>query len=247
MTTRRDVELCVCETYACLAVARYVAYDRARFVPWVTTRDVASFAAGEAAWVTTRGTAVYEVGHADVAWESAWAAIGREAREVASTAISKMMSEGKDDWQAVGIETARATLHYVITNEEVIYSAISSALPRAAMLATCNHEDVITRMLDLHPNYAVFEQMNLGGQCWYLSRVWCLIDKAKLAASCAQKLFKLASECDRKVTDFVNWMVPPSYSRAEFLEVMMMSSELLLLPPLLDIVYDYLSAPHEFS
>ena len=150
MTTCGDVELCVCGgTLACLAVALCAAGDVAE--EWVVAaEEPTSVVAGEAAWQAARDAVGYVlVGDIarDELWDSAWEATGKEAKKVASNAISKMLSEGKDDWQAVGIETARATLHYVITNEEVIYSAISSALPRAAIVATCNHEDVITRIL----------------------------------------------------------------------------------------------------
>lgn len=90
----------------------------------------------------------------------------------------------------------------------------------------------------LNVDVDLFGKMNTGSKCWYLHRVWSLIVLSHKEGK--RKLLSLTSTCGPEVVSFVDWMCGVEYSRGEFLAAQIDSS---LLPPLLDIVYNYLTAP----
>ena len=252
MSTAQGVCAHFCETYACLAVTRGVARSAAWVVAaevaWAATRadaeevagDAAKKAAGEAAWGVQWGMAehVTWLGARGLAWAAASNTAWDVAKEVAMEAARKA-TKIHSDWKAVGVETARATLRYVITNEEKIYSAIRARLKgvTTAMPNTVDLEKVIDTMTTL--DIAKFQEMNLGGKCWYLYRIWCLA-----AATAERKFFATVKDVDDRegnISRFVNWMAGCRYSCDDFLSAM--ESLDCLIPPLLMIVYDYLVSP----
>ena len=140
-------------------------------------------------------------------------------------------------------QAARASLHYTISDEETIYSAISLPLRGAEMPAKINYQRTTRNMLTL--DCAEFGRINLGGRCWYLSRVWGLMCLAPPVTSkrCKKKFFDFVSRCeDEMVGSFVEWITSPHFSRQEFLHCMQTFLHSLP-PPLWDIVYGYLAAP----
>ena len=102
---------------------------------------------------------------------------------------------------------------------------------------------VIDRMMMLDPG--VFKEMNLGGRCWYFSRVWgliCLTPPVRFQ-QCSTMFFDLVSKCeDRAVDSFLGWIIGPGFARADLLAQTKSISHGLL-PSLWGIVYDYLAVP----
>ena len=146
------------------------------------------------------------------------------------------------DWKLVGMEAARASLRYVIIGENAIYSGISVDIKDIKTFDTADREEAIKTMLSV--NIDKFGEMNLGGRCWYLSRIWSLMRSVgPVKAGMREKFFELVKKCNNPIiTDFVEWITGPDFTRAEFLEQMKTFSSGLL-PPLLEIVYDYLAPP----
>ena len=150
------------------------------------------------------------------------------------------------DWAMVGIEAARMSLRYTISNEETIYSEIMSKARSSfgtKMLDSVDRKCAIDKMMTL--NLSSFTEINLGWQCWYLSRVWGLMRLAEAATfqECKKNFLGLVPKCRiKEIADFVQWMIGPDYERADFLE-MVQKLVKTLLPPLISLVYDYLAPP----
>ena len=156
------------------------------------------------------------------------------AREV----ISKV---SRYDGKTVGMEAARTSLHHTIAAEEEIYSLVSRLCTGVEMPATVDREEAINTMLAL--DFAAIIQMNLGGLCWYFSRVWGLMCLANLEKY-KRKFLKRVSICNNgALSDFVGWMTGPDYSREDLLAQIEQPPHDLLPRPLACIVYDYLAAP----
>ena len=235
---------------------------------------------GWKAWADARETATAAVGGtrwgapAVVAGDTTRAVAGENIEILAHGAAAEYLLDGavkdvvkdgvKDGVKDVvisgsrkmlGTQAAKVSLRYTFTNEETIYSEISLRLTNLLMPAIVNRQDAIKKMLDL--NFFRFKEMNLGGRCWYLSRVWGLIRlhaaAAKVVAVEAEAAVEAAAECkkfidsvtkcdDPAVSSFVSWMTGPGFVRADFLGLVPISLRGLL-PPLWEAVYDYLAAP----
>ena len=175
-----------------------------------------------------------------VAGSGAYEAAVKAARHAAT-------NDKKSGLRMMGVNAARASLRYVISNEKVIYSAVSLRLSSVTMPEVKKWKKPIDQMLNV--SISAFREMNLGGACWYLCRIWSSISLAESITStvtfeeCKKKFFDLVSKLGgRRVGDFVKWFVGPNYSRPDLL-AQTRNSFRGLLPPLWDIVYDYLAAP----
>ena len=142
------------------------------------------------------------------------------------------------NWHMVGTEAGRASLRHIISNEESIYSAIAEELRGIKMTNTVDRKQVVDDMLSI--NLSKFKEMNLGGRCWYLARIWNLITEF---GECKKGFFDFVCKCnDWTIYKFVTWIIGPGYSCAHF--VKLIRGGVNGLPPsLLAIVYSYLAVP----
>lgn len=250
-----DFQLSICETFVAIHAARFAAEEaasaaaqEAACVEWNAALHAAKGGAGNmasgATWQAAR----------DVAGTTARDVALMEARDVALTGAknaaekaASQIAKKSAKWQTVGIEAARASLLYIITNEEKIYSAVRAKLDGIKMPKTVDWKNAIDISIDVER----LERMNLGGRCWYFSRVWNLITICRLAGTaagaaveeCEKKFFATASKSG--VGEFVSWMIGCTYSRSEFLTSVMAIHPQFILPPLWEIVYEFLSAPSD--
>ena len=188
-------------------------------------------------WVFRNGVAWHEV------CEAGRRVTLAEAKEKIKAAVKKALETSSSF--AVGIQAARASLRHTISNEEAIYSAISTRFRSVEMPAILDQKDTI--IMGLHLDVPFFQRINLGWKCWYLHRIRSLIDLATLpeadASECKEKFSSLVRKCeDGAVTAFVNWIAGPGFSRAD-LFAQIQECFYCLLPPLWCIVYDYIAAP----
>ena len=185
-----------------------------------------------------------------------WTAVGEGAiAALAMLGLPKQIAEdaARDaartgDWRSACMDSARVSLKSLITHEQFIYRTVPLILWSIKMPATVDRRSVIDTMLNL--DIGIFGQMNVGGKCWYFSRVWSLMGLTPPAAAaeqtmleCKETFFSVIERCkDPVVSSFVVWITGPGFSRAEL--VMRMQSSLRgLCVPLWEIVYDYLAAP----
>ena len=154
--------------------------------------------------------------------------------DMTENAFDTVMQSKGATWNTKCTEVMRASFTFIISNEEIIDSSIAES-QEITTSDTVDRRMVIDIMLA--PDLVQFEEMNLGGRCWYLARMWRLVAEME---ECWKNFFDLVSRCNNPVIDrFVSRMTAPGYSRAQFLKLLREP----LPPPLLAIVYDYLAAP----
>ncbi len=87
-----------------------------------------------------------------------------------------------------------------------------------------------------------------AGQCWYFVRVWrlavAILSDLTTLERFQEKFDKAVALSGQAVVEFVSWVRGAQYPLKKFLEkILEEDSSMFLLPPLLGIVYNYLSPP----
>ena len=245
MEDYRKFQRHICETFAVLEPLVDVVTHALE--GWDIRVDVAGNAAKDAAATAARIVA----GEAAEIWvgmmqDEVWNGFKIEITKVIKQVAQAIMgTPGHYRAQYVAAKAVRASIRYAIANEEMTYSIASSHF-QSTMPILVNRRDVISSMLGF--NLPSFKRMNLGGQCWYFSRIWGSILLMKpvypeVLGECKKKFFDVAESCDDPaISSFVSWMTGIDCPRAEFLK--RMREYVRVLPrPLACIVYDYLAAP----
>ena len=113
----------------------------------------------------------------------------------------------------------RASTKYIVEHEEMICAAIETKLQEVKMPENVDRTAVILKLLSLNGNN--FQKMLVGGQCWYLARVYGLITdsrKSKGWLACKEKLFTVARGCRPEVLQFMELNVGCDYSFSEMMD-----------------------------
>ena len=164
MSGARKMQTHLCETLACLLIARDAA--------WGVAGESTRTAAGSGALSVT----CHLVGHiSSIATRKLlWNVAEKVANKATNDVIREVVAQTLLNRKAIAIETARATFRYVIGREEKIYSKISAAISAATPAGTEARE--MSETIDLEKlietvtllDIPSFQEMNLGGQCCIL-------------------------------------------------------------------------------
>lgn len=159
--------------------------------------------------------------------EIAWNLFEEEMTIHVGKVIFDFLSASEIDTKQVGIISTKAAIKYAVANEEKMCRELSDELKKLEANVV-EYEDVFYKLLLLD-----LTSMNVGLQCWFFAKLYNMshcIGKSKLME---------VISTEPRVSEFIDWMVGPSFSKEEFSREMCVY----LIFPLAQIVYEFLAPP----
>lgn len=131
-------------------------------------------------------------------------------------------------------ESIRQGFRDMLENDDKIREYIISRLETVTFPLNVDYKLITNELLYLNGD---FKKTNIALQCWYLHKLYGLLQFFPLedAKFFKDKLYATYKGCTKEVKNFIEWANGVNYSPGDLPNM--------LIPPLMTMVYEYLSAP----